>query len=294
MREFRKLGGILCSITILLFCSIFSPRQGFSQSCTKDSKPSEAALSRDFPENSLLKLSECDVNLYISHVKHDFFRFKESAAKLEQMSDSAFRDNSFLDKLSETSTLTSAKQLRRMYLFWSKFLKHLNVINEISEKYHRGWKDLLTGSLRKSFEGYFLGVSAKVCRLITAAKLVNFLGTKPKLFKLLNEGNPGFSIPPGMVDSISLKSLNPKELYSIYQFHLTHFDEVEKFYYGEGWGKPAVDTKGILKTYYESQKEVLDNLIGNIAKDSRWYKLVFGKLGAELKDFIFPAQKALF
>lgn len=251
-------------------------------------------IGRDVEVNPILGMAGTDLKGFQAHVRFDLARFCKSAGRLERLAESLFRPNSILDRLSNEKNMANDRQLRGVFRFWRSFLVNMHVMDEIAEKYRSGWKDRISGNLEKAFEGYFLGVNANICRLVIVSRLVEFTQGRRKLVVLLNEANKEFGIPVRAFDHTTLEAIEPQNLYRLYRFHLSHQEDLAKFYKGDpAWG-PAIDTAGRLKTYYDCYSPVADRLLTSIAKDTVWYKYVFGKVTYLVKDFFFPVQRSLF
>ncbi len=273
---------------------------GITLPMTEAAPPSSAAtapdlLDRDLDVNPVLAQAVSDPAAFQAHVKRDHARFLKSAARLEKLAESLFRQGSPFDRVAPGEQLTNARQLKAVYRAWYSFLYNLSVMAELAEKYRAGWKDPTSGALRAAFEGYLLGVDANLCRLAIVSRLVEFAQTRRKLETLLNEPQPAFKIPDRAFERVSLAAVSPINLYRLYRFHLSHQDDLERFYNGGLDGvKPRIDVEGRLKAYYDAYRALADRLLSTIAKEPAWYRYVFGKIGHALLDFIFPVQKSLF
>jgi len=256
--------------------------------------PTNEMIGQEIEVNPILGLAKTDWKGFVAHVRYDEARFAKSASQLEKMADDLFRPNSFLDRASNEKNLANDRQLRGVFRFWRFFLKHMAVLDEIAEKYRSGMKDRLSGNIQKAFEGYLLGIDANLCRLVVVSRLVGFTQGRKKLEVLLNEANKDSGIPERSFQHTALEAVEPHNLYRLYYFHLSHQEDLANFYKGDKTWRPDVDSKGLLKSYYDSYKPIADHLLSIVAKESAWYKYVFGKGSYLAKDFVFPLQRSIF
>ncbi len=248
----------------------------------------------DIGENAILGLSVTDRVTFENVLAKDLARFLESASRLERISANAFRSGSFLDRLSQEKTIVPPQETIRIGKFWKAYLREIETLDLFCEKYHRGWKDKVTSSIHTGLEGYLLGITAKLCRLVNVSKLCHFTRKREKLARIFNEGNQQLGLPKGALDSVALRSVKPREIYSLYEYHLIHTDEMKEFYAGKGESKPACDSGHRMKAYLNAHKSLLDNLLQKIAGDSTWYKFAFGKLGTDFMTLVAPVQETVF
>lgn len=291
----RRTTGLLLLGTLLVVAALAGAT---SVAAAPATLPAAAAptdvIGRDIEINPVLELAESNRSTYLAELKRDHLRFVRSAGRLEKLSEAMFRKDSPLDKLGRITQVSNTRGLKSFYRFYRSFLLNLAVMSEISEKYRSGWKDRLTGTLSRAFEGYLLGVDANLCRLTVVTRLVGFVDGRSKLETLLNEANAGAKIPGRAFEKMALEAIAPAHLYRLYHFHLSNQGDLEAFYAGKPGEGPQVDTQGQLKAYYDSYRPVLDQLLSRIAKDGSWYKYVFGKVGHAIKEFFFPLQKSIF
>ncbi len=256
---------------------------------------SGTVLERDVDVNPVLALAASDQAAFLTHVKRDYARFLKSAARLEKLAEALFRKGSPFDRVAPGEQLSNARQLKSVYKAWYSFLYNLSVMAELTEKYRAGWKDPTSGALRAGFEGYLLGVDANLCRLAVVSRLVEFTQSRRKLETLLNEAQPQVKIPERSFERISLAAVSPTNLSRLYRFHLSHQEDLDRFYTGGLDGvKPRIDVDGRLKAYYDAYRALQDKLLTTVAKESSWYRYVFGKIEHAVRDFLFPVQKSLF
>ncbi|HOT29343.1 MAG TPA: YiiX/YebB-like N1pC/P60 family cysteine hydrolase [Candidatus Ozemobacteraceae bacterium] len=233
---------------------------------------------------------------YQKVLKTDLALFRKSAEQLERYCENVLTDTSFIARAGVETAGLSPQQLRGVYRFWSSFGKHLDTLEAISDRWHRGWgKSLFDSQVREGFEGYFLGINAKISRLLAVSRLTHYLAKRKKLRSLFDEAVPEYKIPAERLTHHALGAVSPQSVLALYQFHTSHQEHAVRFYQGSSKEfRPAVDTDGTLIRYFEGTKDILDGLILRIAKDPTWYKYAFGSFAEDAMNLISPMQEALF
>ncbi|HOY68457.1 MAG TPA: YiiX/YebB-like N1pC/P60 family cysteine hydrolase [Candidatus Ozemobacteraceae bacterium] len=230
-------------------------------------------------------------------LKRDLAVFRKSAAQLERYCENVLKDTSFLSRAGVETSLTSPQQLRGVYRFWASFSTQLDALEGISERWHRGWGNALFDSqVRQGFEGYFLGINAKISRLLAVSRLTHFLAKRKKLRSLFDEAVAEYKIPQGRLTHHALGAVSPGNVLALYQFHTSHQEDLGTFYgkRAQAGFRPVADSDGQLYRYFQGTRDILDGLILRIAKDPTWYKYAFGSLAEEAMNLISPMQESLF
>ncbi len=233
---------------------------------------------------------------YVKALKADMFLFRKSAAQLERYCENVLNDKSFISRAGIETNMLSPQQLRGVYRFWTSFSRHLDTLETISDRWHCGWgKTLFASQVRDGFEGYFLGISAKISRFMAVSRLTHYLAGRKKLRSLFEESVPEYKISEGKLTHHVLGAVNPRNVLAMYQFYTSHQEDLSRFYAGKEKGfAPIADTDGLLECYFEGTKDILDGLILRIAKDPTWYKYIFGSLAENALNLIAPLQENLF
>lgn len=233
---------------------------------------------------------------YEKMLKTDIALFRKSADQLERYCENVLTDTSFIARAGVETTMLSPQQLRGVYRFWSSFSKHLDTLEALSDRWHRGWgKSLFESQVKLGFEGYFLGINAKISRLLAVSRLTHYLAKRKKLRSLFDEAVPEYKIPAEQLTHHALGAVSPRNVLAMYQFHTSHQEDLERFYRGSAKDfRPAVDIDGTLHRYFDGTKDILDGLILRIAKDPTWYKYAFGSFAEEAMNLVSPMQEALF
>ena len=245
---------------------------------------------------SALSLSIDQPAQYAKTLKADLVLFRKSAEQLERYCENVLTDNSFIARAGIETAALSPQQLRGVYRFWSSFSTHLDILEAISDRWHQGWgKSLFDSQIRQGFEGYLLGINAKISRLLAVSRLTHYLSKRKKLRTLFDEAVPEYKIPAEKLTHHALGAVSPQNVFALYQFHTSHQEDVGLFYRGSAKDfRPAVDSTGTLLRYFDGTKDLLDGLILRIAKDPTWYKYTFGSFAEDAMDIISPIQEALF
>ncbi len=243
-----------------------------------------------------LRLSIEHPKRYEKALKADLALFQASAAQLERYCENVLTDTSFIARAGIETAALSPQQLRGVYRFWSSFIKHLDTLEALSDRWHRGWgKSLFESQVKAGFEGYVLGINAKISRLLAVSRLTHYLAKRKKLRSLFDETVPEFKIPEGQLTHHALGAVSPRNVLALYQFHTSHQEDLARFYRGSAKDfRPAVDIDGTLLRYFNGTKDILDGLILRIAKDPTWYKYAFGSIAEDAMNLISPMQESLF
>ncbi|HEY9070361.1 MAG TPA: YiiX/YebB-like N1pC/P60 family cysteine hydrolase [Candidatus Ozemobacteraceae bacterium] len=257
-----------------------------------------AGTARPVTESGMaLSLATDHHGEYERVLKHDMALFQKSASQLERYCENVLKDTSFLSRAGIETSMTSPQQLRGVYRFWSSFSKHLDTLEGISERWHRGWgNSLFDSQIQQGFEGYFLGINAKISRLLAVSRLTHYLAKRKKLRSLFDEAVPEYKIPQGCLTHHALGAVSPGNVLALYQFHTSHQEDLGKFYGSKAQAgfRPVADPDGQMYRYFQGTRDILDGLILRIAKDPTWYKYAFGSLAEEALNLISPMQESLF
>lgn len=243
-----------------------------------------------------LSLSAENHGGYLKALKSDMVLFRKSAAQLERYCENVLTDKSFIARAGVETAALSPQQLRGVYRFWLSFSRHLDTLETISTRWHRGWGTAMFDSeIPRAFEGYFLGINAKISRLLAVSRLTHYLSKRKKLRTLFDEAIPEYKLPPEKLTHHALGAVSPRNILALYQFHTSHQEDLARFYGSASKDfRPVVDTDGLLHRYFEGNKEILDGLILRIAKDPTWYKYAFGSFAEDAMALIAPMHEALF
>lgn len=255
-----------------------------------------APVSPTVDSGPALSLAVSDHSAYVATLKKDLDLFRKSAAQLERYCENVLTDTSYIARAGVESAALSPQQLRGVYRFWSSFSRHLDTIEAVSDRWHRGWgKALFDAQIRDGFEGYFLGINAKISRLLAVSRLTHYLSKRKKLRTLFDEAVPEYKIPAEKLTHHALGAVKPGNILAMYQFHTSHLENLAQFYGGKSQGfRPAVDTNRLLQRYFEGTQDILDGLILRIAKDPTWYKYAFGSFAENALNLIAPMHESLF
>jgi len=261
--------------------------------CPKCTTASEGPAA---DSGTALSLATGNQPAYMKTLKTDMALFRKSAAQLERYCENVFADTSFIARAGLETNMLSPQQLRGVYRFWASFSRHLDTLEAISDRWHCGWgKAMFASQVREGFEGYFLGINAKISRMLAVSRLTHFLSKRKKLRSLFDEAVADYKIPEGKLTHHALGAVSPHNVLAMYRFHTSHQEDLSQFYSGKAKDfAPAVDTNGILECYFEGTKDILDGLILRIAKDSTWYKYAFGSIAENALNLIAPMQESLF
>ena len=226
---------------------------------------------------------------YNKELQSDLNQFSTRAAKLQMLCEGAFKAGSYLDRISANKDLTNQKQLRPAYRFWSLFNKFMADLETISEKYEVPLVFNHNKEVERYFAGYVLGISARLCRLIAAAEMMNFLAERPKLEEIFNESNSEFGFDANSLNKTVKRAIRPETLAHLYRFRISHFEELKKLI-----GSNAEDDfSGMPAAFILANRLFFDSLSDKIASDPSWKFLSRSIIKVSL-DFVLPAQKAVF
>jgi len=222
-------------------------------------------------------------------LNNDLQLFAARAAKLQMLCEGAFKQGSYLDRISNKEELTNQVHLRPAYRFWSLFNKFMADLEKISEKYELPLVINHNKKVERYYSGYVLGIAARLCRLTAAAELMNFIASRSKLEEILNENNSEFGFAARSLDNTVKSALRPETLAHLYRFRISHFEELQKLVNKD----TRQDFSGMPAAFILANRQFLDSLSEKIASDPSWKFLSRSIIKVSL-DFIMPAQKAIF
>jgi hypothetical protein len=241
-----------------------------------------------------LVLVQSSPRQYRKALHHDFAEFCDLAARLERDCETILTEGSILDAAADPTVLLPPQAVRPIMEFWARFERRLERLAGIATRWHRPWTQIGSTDLEHGFEGYLLGVTAKLARLQTVSHLARFLDERPRLKTLFNEPDTERKLAARRFDHHVWQAIRPREVMSLYRFHTSHLEAMNSFYAGSAPGKPQVDLHGILPKYLKSALDVLDGLVARVAKDPLWYKIMMGHVGADAGEIVRPLQESLF
>lgn len=243
-------------------------------------------------ESNLLQVllhRHADIQKFSHDTQKDLESFTNCASQLYTLCEGALKSGSYLDRASINADITNQKQLRPAYRFWSLFNKLMDDLERISKKYEVPLVFNHDKRVERYYAGYVLGISARLCRLVVAADLMNFLATRPKLSEIFNENNGEFGFTANSLDITVKKALRAENLAHLYRFRISHFEELQTLINSD----KTNDFSGIPAAYILRNRDFFDNLSDKIASDPSWKFLSRSIIKVSL-DFILPAQKTIF
>ncbi|PKL44060.1 MAG: hypothetical protein CVV42_19825 [Candidatus Riflebacteria bacterium HGW-Riflebacteria-2] len=241
--------------------------------------------------NSLrqLLLSRNEDSNFVKDMQKDLQAFVNRAGKLQRLCEGALKEGSYLDRISNSADITNQKQMRPAYRFWSLFYKFMSDLEKIGEIYEVPLVFNHNKKVERYYAAYVLGMSARLCRLIAAAEMMNFLAARPKLNEILNESNSEFGFAANSLANTVKSALKAENLAQLYRFRISHFEELRKLVNNA----QAPDFSNMPANFILANQEFLDNLSDKVASDPSWKFLSRSIIKVSL-DFVLPAQKTIF
>ncbi len=288
----------LMTVAAFLLLAMLQPITGSAQTFRVNPNlilPDFSGQSEHQGRNPMISAALENMRDYTESLQNDLSLFCGSVNRLETFSRAMTPKNPLFEKAAKENAISSPGEIWRVMNAWLHYLHYIGRLEHLACKYHFSMTDLWKDDGKAAFEAYFLGINAKLALMVHTSKLMQYLRARPKLAKLFDEPYPPMKLPRGMLQNLAQSCIRPRNLLSLYTFHLTHLDDMRRFYRGKGKSPIVADSAGLLKAYYDRHHELVDRLMKRIAKDSTWYKFALGKpISDALGQVVAPMQKEIF